>query len=788
MLGQLATLIANPGTHTHVLGIDLGTTHSVGSAIRLAPGEAPGTASCQTLPLQQPTREGPVTAVRVPSVVVLDPDGSTWVGEGARRLRSRPERGWPVHEHSLFFDCKNDMGLRKRYPSAPEDLDRPWKVAGHILRFIVQKATEANGMPQRVTVTVPAAFQLAQRKDTLAAALMAGLDLQEHDLLDEPTAALLDWLVQHPESDLLHRRVPVHVLVFDFGGGTCDVSIAELGAPRPGSPVPARLLATSRYHRLGGGDLDDAIVGEHLLPKLLKANDLGPLDLTWAEKRRILFPHLRGTAEALKESLCREVERLEAFGHFHSPHHASLTTTLPTLTLHVSGRELHLPTPSLDLPSFEKILGPFLDPDHLGARETEFRLSQSIFAPLTDALERARMDPTDLDAVLLVGGSSAIFQVRQALQRMFPKAAILRFANPDDAKTCVSRGAAWHALAVQVTGRPLIQPVTPDELALVTQGSAPLTLVPSGSPLPFPPDGGFMRVDLLAVPRSGAEAMKLELRAQGAGRTVLEERWELAVEVRKDDPITLEYRLTASQDFECRAWLAKHPQDVFEVHHQNPLTHTVNPNAIRARIEETEAVLREKPRLGPADTNAFEALAKDYAEIGQLEKAQECLRIASRLDDRESAARLNLMGIYYGRLGDQDREMKEYREALRLEPRWEIPRFNLALVHSSQGRHEEALKELAVDPNPTPPTLAQRAQILLTLGRRREAEREAGRALACSEPPELLGSWERLWYIKAAKLADRADLLARAQSAPPQDRAATESPVQGDLPVLRRRP
>ncbi len=540
MLGHLATLTANQGTHAHVLGIDLGTTHSVASAIRLAPGEAPGTASCQTLPLQQPTREGPVMAVRVPSVVVLDPEGGTWIGEGARRLRSSPGRGWPVYERSLFYDCKNDMGLRKRYPSAPEGLDRPWKVAGHILRFIVQEAAEAHGTPQRVTVTVPAAFQLAQRKDTLAAALMAGLDLQEHDLLDEPTAALLDWLVQHPDSDLVHRRVPARILVFDFGGGTCDVSIAELGAPSPGSPVPARLLATSRYHRLGGGDLDDAIVDAHLLPELLKANGMGRLDLTWAEKRRVLFPHLRGTAEALKESLCREVERLEAFGRFRPEDHATLATTLPTLTLQVADRELRLPTPSLDLPTFEQILAPFLDPEHLGARETEYRLSQSVFAPLADALERARLDPAELDAVLLVGGSSAIPQVRRALQGMFPKAAILRHTDPDDAKTCVSRGAAWHALAIQVAGRPLIQPVTPDELALVTQGSDPLALVPSGAPLPFPPDGGFMRVDLLAVPRAGAEAMKLELRAQGARRTVLEERWELAAEVAKGDPITLD--------------------------------------------------------------------------------------------------------------------------------------------------------------------------------------------------------------------------------------------------------
>jgi molecular chaperone DnaK (HSP70)/tetratricopeptide (TPR) repeat protein len=792
MLDHLASLLKG-SPEIRVLGIDLGTTNSVVSGLRRLKGKAVSAQLCETLALEQPTREGPVRSARVPSFVASLADGQTWVGEGARRLRGLSEKGWPRLQKDLFYDSKNDMGLRLRYPQAAEAFDRPWKIGGHLLRFLAQEGAAAAGWePQRVVVTVPAAFQVAQRRDTLEAAKMAGLQLGTFDLLDEPTAALIDYLVTHPQVDLLAKDKAARVLVFDFGGGTCDVSIAELTAGDTGTPIQARLKATSRYHRLGGGDLDDAIVAEHLLPALLKASNASSLDFGWAEKRRVLMPLLRGTAEALKEGLCREVERLESFGRLKDQDRTALTVTQPDLRFRLCGRDLHLPAPRLDLESFEALLAPFLDLDHLGLHESEYRISQSIFAPLTDALDRARMGREELDAVLLVGGSSRIPQVRRALQAFFPGAKLLHYAEAEDGKSCVSRGAAWHALALQATGRPLIQPVTPDELALATSSETSLPLVPAGASLPFPSDGGFMRLDILAVPRSGTESLKLELRATIAQRTVLEERWDLGEPLRKGEPITLEYRLGASQEFECRAWITRRPELAFQVTHDSPLTHLVNPLAVRLRIEENEAALREKARFSPEDVAAFDRLGRDYAEIHQCEKALDCLRAADRLEGRPNAARLNHMGILFGRLGDRERERRCYKEAHQVEPGWDGPPFNEALLLRNEGRCEEAvaLCGQALKGNPSQggaPVLSLRAQALASLGRDQEAKQDVEEALRRFDRPESLDSWELHWFVKAAQFAGRQDLAAKAEAV---QRRSGEKPAQpafeGPRPALRR--
>lgn len=792
MLDHLTTLLKG-SPDIRVLGIDLGTTNSVVSALRRTKSKLLSAQSCGTLALDQPTREGSVKSPRVPSFVACIPDGQTWVGEGARRLRGLSEKGWPRLQKDLFFESKNDMGLRLRYPQASEAFDRPWKIGGHLLRFLTQEGTAATGWePQRVVVTVPAAFQVAQRRDTLEAAKMAGLHLEAFDLLDEPTAALIDYLVTHPQVDLLAKGKAAKVLVFDFGGGTCDVSIAELTSGSPGDPIQARLKATSRYHRLGGGDLDDAIVAEHLLPALLRANNANSLDFTWAEKRRVLMPLLRGTAEALKEGLCREVDRLGSFGRLDDQACQNLAVTQPDLRFRLGSRDLHLPAPCLDYEAFQMLLAPFLDREHLSLRETEYRISQSIFAPLLDALERARMDKDELDAILLVGGSCRIPQIRQALKDFFPGAKLLYYAEAEDGKSCVSRGAAWHALALQATGRPLIQPVAPDELALATSGETALPLVPEGVPLPFPADGGFMRLDILAVPSGGTASLKMELRATGAQRTVLEEKWDLGEPLRKGEPITLEYRLSASQEFECKAWITRRPDLVFNVTHDSPLTHLVNPLAVRLRIEETEAVLREKARIGPEEAAAFDQLGRDYAEIQQNEKALECLRTAERLAGRPNAGRLNHMGILFGRLGDRERERRFYQEAHKAEPGWDGPPFNEALLLRNEGRCEEAvaLCGKALQGNPSQggaPVLSLRAQALAALGRDEEAKRDVEDALLRFDRPESLDTWELHWFLKAAQYAGRQDLVTKAEEAQKREgKKPTQPAFDGPKPALRR--
>ena len=387
----------------------------------------------------------------------------------------------------LFYETKNDMGLRKTYFRAPERFNHASKIAGFILSFLKGGAESAsNSSYNQISVTVPASFQLNQRQDTLLSCQYAGLDLQDDDLLDEPTAALIDYIVTKGNENVVRPGETTQCVVFDFGGGTCDVSVVEITGDLNSRKIMMSELSVSRYHRLGGGDIDTAIVHEVLIPDLMKENNLLPLDLTWAQKKRGLEPQLLGKAEALKLSLCKEIDRLIKFDRYGETDKSALIAKQPAINCSLGKREFKLSNPSLSADQFETLLAPFLDRDSLYVRETEFRLTQSIFSPLLDALNRAGKDPHEIDFCLMVGGSSLIPQVKMAVESFFQKGAVGYFSDPLDMQTSVSRGAAWNSLFKHLTGKPLIQPVLHEGIDLLTTEKRHFTLVPSQTQLPIP--------------------------------------------------------------------------------------------------------------------------------------------------------------------------------------------------------------------------------------------------------------------------------------------------------------
>lgn len=295
---------------SRVIGIDLGTTNSTVAQVKLPlAADATPESACECLYLEQPTQNGPQHGALIPSVVAIDATGKMWVGEGAKRMRAEPQKHGLNLEKNLFYETKNEIGLQKRYLRATEDFDHPRKIAGHVLRFLVEGARMVAGSPpKRTVVTVPASFQVNQRADTLAAAKLAGLELSDYDLLDEPVAALMDYLFTHAGEEVWER--PQNVVMFDFGGGTYDVFVARLSPTGNGSAFSIETRSVSRYHRLGGGDFDTAIIHEVLIPQLIKENNLSPRHFEWTARKKIIEPALRGCAEALKEGICREISQL----------------------------------------------------------------------------------------------------------------------------------------------------------------------------------------------------------------------------------------------------------------------------------------------------------------------------------------------------------------------------------------------------------------------------------------------------------------------------------------------
>ena len=265
--------VSLPQHPIRVLGIDLGTTNSTVAEIVWNPGDSVQPI-VRCLEIEQQTMDGPYIHLLVPSVVALQ-NGQTDVGEGAKRLRAQGQKYGLEQNRTIFYDCKNDIGTNRTYHRAPEGFRTPAQIGSHVLSFLKNAALADDVTPiDGIVVTVPASFQVAQRQDTVHAAELAEISLHSGDLLDEPIAAFLDYLISHAGELLPQLASPKRLLVFDFGGGTCDVAIFRLQAPAHSPQLNIAPLSVSRYHRLGGGDIDAAILYEALLPQLLAQNGL----------------------------------------------------------------------------------------------------------------------------------------------------------------------------------------------------------------------------------------------------------------------------------------------------------------------------------------------------------------------------------------------------------------------------------------------------------------------------------------------------------------------------------
>lgn len=758
-----------PAAPVRVLGIDLGTTNStVAEGVWDPNGEAEPRARC--LAIEQETLDAPVRDSLVPSVVAIV-DGRTLVGRGANRLRRAPAEHGLVENATLFYETKNVIGLNKTYPDAPEGFRTPAEIGGYVLGLLYREATAA-APADRVVVTVPTSFQSNQRAETVRAAALAGMDLAPGDLLDESVAAFVDWFVAKDGRPFTEEG-PGSLLVFDFGGGTCDVSIFRVDATAGDRPAISP-LAVSRYHRLGGGDVDRAIVYEALLPQLIAQNKLGKFDLGFDAKRNVVEPALLSVAETLKIELCSKPAIEKA-------------TVYTTVTMRLGDREIELADPTLRRDELETILAPFLDRDLLYTAGSEYRTQLSIFAPIQDALERAGLEYGEVDYVLLAGGSVLIPQVVAAIERAFERATVMSYSTPSGVQTAVARGAAYHAMSLALFGEGIFKPITHDAISLRTSDGL-VEIVPKGVELPYPLNRREESWDALAVPET-CQSGWLELRIEvvvGNDHHMLDSRlWEIPGPVEKGEPLRVDVCLDENQVLHLTLQSEREGARPFHMRIENPITHVVNPGEVRLRIEETERAL-ETGVVPPHEVvDALWKLGRDYAEIGYREKGLDRLQRALRRLGRPDASILHQMGLIAGELGDAANERKYYLEATAADAHWCSSLFNLSLAELRRGEHEEARRhiELALERSPSAPYYVLAAKIAAALGDASARDRSLERALEEFAPLPTLGTWELGWYESAAALMGNAALAERIQ-AEVKSRAGSQTPMRRDRGAL----
>lgn len=734
-----------------VIGIDLGTTNSTVTEIVWSPNssEPPVTNLIQ---IPQETTNGQIVFDLVPSVVASH-DDKIFVGTGAQRLRS--STALLSRNKQIWWDTKNEIGTRRIYAGAPEGLRTPWEIAAKILKFLNEAAIDESEMPiDRVVVTVPASFQLTQRKDTIKAAKSAGIELKGQDLMAEPVAAFLDFLTWSKGEALSAKKVN-RVMVVDFGGGTCDIALLQLTKSDAGNLEVAN-KGVSRFHRIGGSDIDDVIAYEVLLPKFLAQNNIQSFEINYKQKRDNILPVLASLAEVLKKKLSDKVNMQKKLGQFDEKD-GSLSVSLPAPTQINTGHDdygiLPLNEPSLSLGEVQPAIDRFLNAAWIRPEEGEYFQATSIFAPINDVIGRAEWTKDHIDHILLVGGSSLYYGVSDALNKSFPNANLLTYTDPLDAQRCVGRGAAIQALLLTAYGESPLKSTLGDQLTINTS-SGYKELIAANAALPFPSGGGMYGISNLTV---GANTSEVVFKFKVGDRVLETVALSLPPGLNAGTPIALAIQVDENQHFKIIANVAG-VEETIQL--DNPFSVSANPNADRDKILELEEKVLE------ADTESKRAkiigeIAILHHGLGERERARQLFEglLANAEGDRVGTI-LHRLGLICGEMKDVDAQVAYYRQALSMGFSNGIA-FNLALQLDDDGNHEEALEiiEAAMEKRKQGADNALRGLILKNLARPLDAT-EAFQACIDAFPTiDELRPFDLVWLTRAARETNNEELI-----------------------------
>lgn len=683
------------------VGIDFGTATTVVSIASY--DENSNLIHTESLRLKQKLPDGTIYSSEIIPSVIAWLNRQIIVGEGAYQLKYQLKRGKNIW-YSFKMELGEDLGA-KYYESELRDIPpfniRNPKDAARVffayLRYLITGYCQENNLTEDISyaVSIPASFEANQRKDLLDALMSNEMKVSKQALIDEPNAAFISYAVTRATEGkpmFVNPDYNSKVLVFDFGGGTCDISILEIGQSANG--FFSKNIAISKFTKLGGDDIDRYLTYHYLMPRFLEANGKKMDQFRTNEKKQIASA-LYKVAERLKIMINKSLSTLtDDFVMPNLKYNETKTSLESEVTVLTNKGELKQSSFYLTNKEMTEAMTIFLKNGY--GKTTRIKGEDeysSIYSPIESAIKKSKTPKEEIDYILFIGGSAQSPYIQEALKNYFEDSEML---VPSNLQTHVSQGTAIHSLLFNGMNKCLIQPISCEPILIITKDEKPKVILPAGTQIPC----DTIIIDDLVTSREGQKIVELPI-CVGDVRKLL---FNLKIESPLPSGFPINSPIQLAIEVNTDKMLIARATCMGVICHVEPLSPFANKELStedRAALKaERQANLEAELNGGVPSKKTLIALRIAYNKAGHTFKAAETFELQNEL--YPEADMYNGIAVLYNNAGATEKAIEFYEKALKENPNNKYANANLGSTLRSidPKRAKECLQRaISIDPD-----------------------------------------------------------------------------------------
>ncbi len=672
------------------VGIDFGTSTTVVSVATYDEVNKKIVCECLDLPQLMPDNNI-VEAELFPTVIAVNKNGGPLVGKGAYSLKGNPnyvfgENIW----HSFKMELGKDLG-RRWFKSKQSVIKSPQDATKFFFRQLKRCIERACGDRHFSTdiqyaVSIPASFESNQRKDLLDALSANGILMTGKNLIDEPNAAFLGYInpdMYYKEPIELRDGYNPKVLVFDFGAGTCDISILEISVDHKG--YHSRNISISQFSELGGNDIDRYISYNYLLPQILKLNNMSEDDYTTSQLD-IISMQLMGVAEKLKIAICKDFEYLlkdDSSLDYVVQHNKSHTIDIP-ISIYTDYKELKQDSFSLSYVDFIDTMNVFFNKSIFSSstRVKKQNRYNSVYATINSAISKAHVAKEEIDYVMMVGGSSKNPFVQYCIKDFFK--GNTKVLIPQDLQSLVSQGAAIHSLLSNGIGLMVVRPITSEPIVILTAGEQVIPIIPAGTEIPFSP----VTIDQFSTGNDPKISVEIPICVTNEKKLLA----NLKIEDPLGEPFPANTQIIVTLEMNADKLLKANAKCLgveCNVISENPFANTYLTDNEKKIMEAARDAYNSADKNGGLPTlKSLQNLRDAYINADQNFQAAETLEEQLKLYPQSDM--YNYLGVLYHNGGNLNKAIKFFKKAIEHDKNSHFPYSNLGHDYYLIGKYDEA--------------------------------------------------------------------------------------------------